>query len=85
MNNSDPSIKTSSLDSIPFDVETRVVRVGGTGAIARRLMEMGVVPGAPIKVVRTAPLGDPIVVSIRNYFLALRQGEAKMITVAASA
>jgi ferrous iron transport protein A len=85
MNNSDPTVKTSSLDAIPHDVETRVVRIGGVGAIARRLMEMGVVPGAPIRIVRTAPLGDPIVVSIRDYYLALRQAEAQMITVATNA
>jgi ferrous iron transport protein A len=44
-------------------------------------MEMGVVPGAPIRVVRTAPLGDPIQICIRNYHLALRRIEAETITV----
>lgn len=73
---------TTSLNSMPFGVATRVVSVAGAGAIARRLMEMGVVPGAPISVIRSAPLGDPIVVSVWNYRLALRQGEAQMITVA---
>jgi len=72
---------TSSLNAIPHGVATRVVSVGGSGAIARRLMEMGVVPGAPISVIRAAPLGDPIVISVWNYRLALRQGEAQMITV----
>jgi len=44
-------------------------------------MEMGVVPGAPIRVVRTAPFGDPIQVCLRNYHLALRRTEARAISV----
>jgi len=44
-------------------------------------MEMGVVPGAPVRVVKAAPLGDPIHVCVRNYHLALRRAEAKSITV----
>ena len=44
-------------------------------------MEMGVVPGVKIRVVRTAPLGDPIQVCIRNYHLALRRVEAETIIV----
>jgi Fe2+ transport system protein FeoA len=59
----------------------RVVNVEGSSAIARRLMEMGIVPGAPIRVVRTAPLGDPIQVCLRDYQLALRRAEARAITV----
>jgi ferrous iron transport protein A len=58
-----------------------VVRVNGSGAVALRLMEMGVVPGVKIRVVRTAPLGDPIQVCIRNYHLALRRVEAETIIV----
>jgi ferrous iron transport protein A len=79
MGYTDPS--TSPLNALPHGVSARVVAVGGTGVVARRLMEMGVVPGAPISVLRAAPLGDPIVVSVWNYRLALRQGEAQMITV----
>jgi ferrous iron transport protein A len=70
-----------SLASVPHGSTTRVVRVNGSGAVALRLMEMGVVPGAPIRVVRTAPLGDPIQICIRNYHLALRRIEAETITV----
>jgi Fe2+ transport system protein FeoA len=44
-------------------------------------MEMGVVPGAPVRVVKAAPLGDPIHVCVRDYHLALRRAEAKSITV----
>jgi Fe2+ transport system protein FeoA len=45
-------------------------------------MEMGLVPGAPVSVIRSAPLGDPIQIRVRDYHLALRRGEARMISVA---
>jgi ferrous iron transport protein A len=44
-------------------------------------MEMGIVPGAAISIVRTAPFGDPIQVRVRGYHLALRNVEAETITV----
>jgi Fe2+ transport system protein FeoA len=44
-------------------------------------MEMGVMPGAPIRVVKVAPLGDPIQICVRNYHLALRRDEARTILV----
>jgi Fe2+ transport system protein FeoA len=73
--------ESGSLDELPSGLAARVVNVRGSSAITRRLMEMGVVPGAPIKVVRTAPLGDPIQVCLRDYHLALRRVEARAITV----
>jgi len=71
-----------TLDTTPFGVLARVVSVAGDGAVALRLMQMGVVPGVPVSVVRSAPLGDPIQVRIRDYDLALRRIEAQTITVA---
>jgi Fe2+ transport system protein FeoA len=74
---------TSSLANLPIGAHARVIAVNGTGAIARRLMEMGMVPGAQVRVIKTAPLGDPIEVRVRGYHLALRRTEAQTITVAA--
>ena len=73
--------ESGSLDTLPLGLAARVVNVHGGSAISRRLMEMGVVPGAPIKVIRSAPLGDPIQVCVRNYHLALRRSEARAISV----
>ena len=70
-----------TLDSIPRDVSARVASVEAAGAHGLRLMEMGLVPGALVRVVKSAPLGDPIQVCVRNYHLALRRAEAKSITV----
>ena len=70
-----------TLDSIPHDVMARIASVKTTDAHGLRLMEMGLVPGAPVRVVKAAPLGDPIQVCIHNYHLALRRTEARSIQV----
>jgi ferrous iron transport protein A len=75
---------TASLDRLPAGVPARVYAVSGSGAVARRLMEMGVVPGAPVSVIKSAPLGDPLEVRVRNYHLALRRSEAQTILVVIS-
>jgi len=75
---------TVSLDRLRVGTRARVLSVKGAGAVARRLMEMGVVPGAPVRVVKCAPLGDPLEVRVRNYHLALRRSEAQTISVVIS-
>lgn len=73
-----------SLASLPIGAQARVIAVNGSGAIARRLMEMGVVPGAPVRIIKAAPLGDPIEIRVRGYHLALRLTEAQTILVTTS-
>jgi ferrous iron transport protein A len=70
-----------TLDMVPKNVMARVASVAPTDAHSLRLMEMGVVPGATVRVVKSAPLGDPIHICVRDYHLALRRAEAKSITV----
>ncbi|HEX8889183.1 MAG TPA: ferrous iron transport protein A [Pyrinomonadaceae bacterium] len=70
-----------SLDILPIGATARVTGVSGSGAVARRLLEMGVVPGAPVRIIKAAPLGDPIEVRVRGYHLALRRTEAQTIMV----
>jgi len=48
---------------------------------ARRLLEMGLLPGTRVRVVRRAPLGDPIELRLRNYSLSIRREEAALIEV----
>jgi len=73
-----------SLDALEAGRHARVTAVRGSGAVARRLMEMGVVPGAPVRVIKAAPLGDPLEVRVRNYHLALRRSEAQTVSVVMS-
>ena len=58
-----------------------VVRVDGPQVVRRRLVEMGFVPGVSVEVVGTAPLGDPLEVTLRGYRLAIRRTEAACVTV----
>ena len=71
----------STLSALPHGRWATVLNVLGPGLIALRLMEMGLVPGASISVVRSAPLGDPIQIKLRDYHLALRRTEAELVTV----
>lgn len=70
-----------TLTNLPRGLEARVKSVHGKGPIARRLLEMGVVPGADVTIVKAAPFGDPIEVRVRGYNLAMRRNEAETIEV----
>jgi ferrous iron transport protein A len=59
----------------------RVTSVGGEGDAARRLMDLGLIRGTTVEVIRAAPLGDPIEVRLRGFMLTLRRSEAEHITV----
>lgn len=73
--------KQIPLSELKKGEDAVIVRVRGKGAIKRRMMDMGVVPGSRINVVRKAPFGDPIEYSIKGYSLSLRKSEAKEIIV----
>jgi ferrous iron transport protein A len=59
----------------------KVVKVEGDAEAARRLMEMGLMRGTTVEVVRRAPLGDPLEVKVRGFMLTLRRSEAEHIEV----
>ncbi len=62
--------------------ETAVIRrVGCERAIARRLMEMGLLPGTSVEVTRVAPMGDPIQLRLRDYALSIRRAEAAAVEI----
>ena len=62
--------------------ETSVVlSVRGENVITRRLMEMGVIPGVAVRMVKSAPFGDPVEISVRGYSLALRRNEAESVVL----
>lgn len=71
-----------SLADVPFSVPVRVTRVRHGGPVSHRLMEMGFIQGAEVKVIRRAPLGDPLQVRIGDYDLSVRSAEASLIDVA---
>ena len=59
----------------------RVVKLTGAGPVKRRIMDMGITKGQAIEVVRVAPLGDPMEVTVRGYELSVRKADAQMIEV----
>lgn len=59
----------------------RVTKIGGQGAVKRRIMDMGITKGVEVYVRKVAPLGDPIEVTVRGYELSLRKADAENIEV----
>ncbi len=69
------------LSEFSLGEEGVVKSVSGEGRLRRRLFDMGVTPGAQIRLRKKAPLGDPIEVTIRGYELTLRKTEAELVTM----
>lgn len=59
----------------------RVVKLHGNGALRRHIMDMGITKGVEIRLVKTAPLGDPLEISVRGYELSIRKADAMIIEV----
>ncbi len=59
----------------------KVTKITGTGAVKRRIMDMGITKGVEIYVRKVAPLGDPVEITVRGYELSLRKEDAEMIQV----
>jgi ferrous iron transport protein A len=73
--------KRMNLSNLPIGATAKVIAVRGNNPISKRLMEMGVVPGVAVRVVKSAPFGDPLEVRVRGYHLAMRKNEADQIEV----
>ena len=59
----------------------KVKRIHGEGALKRRIMDMGITKGVQIYVRKVAPLGDPVEITVRDYELSIRKGDAELIEV----
>lgn len=69
------------LSNAQVDRRYRVLAVEAKGAVRQRMLDMGLVPGINLAVVRFAPLGDPIEIRIRRFLMSLRKDEAQYVTV----
>lgn len=58
-----------------------VAQLHGRGNVMHRLIDMGLVTGSKVSVVKYAPLGDPVEIKVKNFELALRLSEAQTIDV----
>ncbi len=70
-----------TLREVPNGGTAKVVKLHGTGAVKRRIMDMGITKNVEIYVRKVAPLGDPLELTVRGYELSLRKEDAEMIEV----
>ena len=70
-----------TLKDIPIGGKAKVVKLYGEGPIKKRIMDMGITKGVVIRIIKTAPLGDPIELTVRGYELSLRKEDAEKIEV----
>jgi Fe2+ transport system protein FeoA len=70
-----------TLDQVAPGRRARVLAVSGEGGVAQRVLEMGLVEGTEVEVVRLAPLGDPLEIRVYGYLLSLRRAEAAAVSV----
>ena len=68
-----------TLDNIKPGQGGIISAIGGQGILRRRLLDMGLTPNTKVFVRKTAPMGDPIELLLRNYVLTIRKEEASKI------
>lgn len=71
----------TTLDKIKPGKRGVIKKVGGEGALRRRLLDMGLTPNTNIQVTKVAPMGDPMELGLRGYVLTLRLEDAAKIEV----
>lgn len=70
-----------TLRDVKIGQTCTVKKIHGEGALKRRIMDMGITKGVEIYVRKVAPLGDPVEVTVRDYELSIRKGDADLIEV----
>ena len=70
-----------TLKDVKIGDTCTVKRIHGEGALKRRIMDMGITKGTEIYVRKVAPLGDPVEITVRDYELSIRKGDAALIEV----
>ncbi len=70
-----------TLKDLKIGKTARICAVGGDGSLRRHFLDMGVIPGAEVTVIKYAPMGDPMELRIHGYELTLRLADAEKITV----
>ena len=71
-----------TLKELGIGQSAMICKVGGEGALRQHFLDMGMIPGAEITVVKFAPMGDPMELYLRGYVLTLRLDDAAKIEVA---
>lgn len=72
----------TTLDRLPPGSSARVLGVDGADPVGQRLMELGLIEGSTVEVVKLAPLGDPMQLRLQGFHLSVRKTEAARVKVA---
>ena len=70
-----------TLKDIKSGETVTVLKVHGEGQLRKRIMEMGITKGCIVEVIKVAPLGDPIEITLRGYDLTIRKADAEFVEV----
>ena len=70
-----------TLDQLGPGQAAKIKKISGQGALRRRLMDMGLVRGVEITMLKAAPLGDPVEYQLRGYHLSPRNAEARLVEI----
>ena len=68
-----------TLKDLEIGKSAVITSVGGKGALRQHFLDMGMIPGAEVTVVKFAPMGDPMELMLRGYSLTLRKADAAQI------
>lgn len=71
-----------TLAQLPVGKEAEIAAVGGEGSLRCRFLDMGLIPKTKVKVLKVAPMGDPIQIHLRGYDITIRKEDAAMIELA---
>ena len=73
------TMKHKTLADLPIGKEAVIKTVGGEGNLRCRFLDMGLIPRTRVKVMKVAPMGDPIQIHLRGYDMTIRKEDAAMI------
>ncbi|MCH5180262.1 MAG: ferrous iron transport protein A [Erysipelotrichales bacterium] len=69
------------LSEIEINKKVKILKLESTGKYRIRQMEMGIIPGTMVEIIKVSPLNDPITISLRGYQLTMRKSELDLILV----
>ena len=70
-----------TLKELPIGKTATILTVGGEGALRQHFLDMGVIPNADVRMIKYAPMGDPVELQIHGYELTLRLADAEQIEI----
>ncbi|GHV18126.1 iron transporter FeoA [Clostridia bacterium] len=70
-----------TLNNVEIGKTVKITKIGSSGAVKRRIMDMGITKGIDVFIRKVAPLGDPIEITVRGYELSIRKEDAENIEV----